>query len=342
MSYLTGVLHPEGYHGEGQPAPFFEGWYVKLQDAAGSTLALIPGLFRGEREQYAFVQIVDGARREVTMHHFPIAAFSAAADRFDVRIDDNRFSFEGVELALPEARAQGSIRFGALSPWPVRWRAPGAMGWYGWMPMLQCYHGIISLDHDLEGALTVAGDQREFTGGKGYIEKDWGRSFPTYHVWLQCNRFERPGDCLTVSLARIPWLGGSFQGFIIGVFARGELYRFTTYTGARVTHMHCAPPDISCTVEDRRHRLEFEARQGDTLDVLGPTGTGVNRVIDEALDGPVSYRLYRKGAGGDELLAEGSSSHGSLELQGSQSELDSLRDGRWRRDAARHRTAASS
>ena len=97
--------------------------------------------------------------------------------------------------------------------------------------------------------------------------------------------------------------------------------------------MHCAPPEIACTLEDRTHRLEFEARQGDTLDVLGPTSTGVNRVIDEALDGPVSYRLYRKESGGDVLLSEGSSPHGSLELQGSQQELDSLQDGRWRRDA---------
>lgn len=342
MSYLTGVLHPEGYHGEGRPAPFFEGWYVKLQEQGGSTLALIPGIYRGEHEQYAFVQIVDGARREVTMHRFPASAFSAAADRFDVHVGENRFSSEGVELALLEARAEGSVSFGAFSPWPVRLRAPGAMGWYGWMPMLQCYHGIVSLDHDLDGTLTVAGVERDFSGGKGYIEKDWGRSFPTYHVWLQCNRFEQPGDCLTASLARIPWFGGSFQGFIIGIYAGGELYRFTTYTGARVTHMHCAPPEIACTLEDRHHRLEFEATQGDTLDVLGPTSTGVDRVIDEALNGPVSYRLFRKEKQGDVLIAEGSSAHGSLELQGSQAELDSLQDGRWRRDVVRPKTEEAS
>lgn len=329
--YLTGVLHPEGFHGQRVRPPYFEAWYIKLQPASGPCVAVIPGLFRGEREQYSFVQVVYEQARTVAMHRFPAADFEARADRFEVRVGDNRFGLDGVSLALPGDETHGRVDFGPLTPWTVSLRSPGAMGWYGWVPWLQCYHGVVSLDHDLAGTLTLRGTPTSFDAGKGYIEKDWGHSFPSYHVWLQCNRFTRPGDCLTVAIARVPWMGGSFQGFIIGLYADGRLYRFATHTGARITSMRCARPTFSCVVEDRRFRLEFEATQGETLEVLGPTPTGVDRVIDEGLAGPTSFRLFRKHPGGDELLSEGHSELGSLEMQGSQEELDTLAESRWRR-----------
>ena len=40
---------------------------------------------------------------------------------------------------------------------------------------------------------------------------------------------------MTLSVARIPWMGGSFVGFIAGVLVGEALYRFATYTGARLT-----------------------------------------------------------------------------------------------------------
>ncbi|WP_243392439.1 MULTISPECIES: tocopherol cyclase family protein [unclassified Mesotoga] len=30
----------------------------------------------------------------------------------------------------------------------------------------------------------------DLTGGKGYIEKDWGRSLPDAWIWMQSNNFD--------------------------------------------------------------------------------------------------------------------------------------------------------
>ncbi|MCK7537696.1 MAG: tocopherol cyclase family protein [Marinilabiliales bacterium] len=30
----------------------------------------------------------------------------------------------------------------------------------------------------------------DFSGGRGYIEKDWGHSFPSAYVWMQSNHFQ--------------------------------------------------------------------------------------------------------------------------------------------------------
>ena len=43
---------------------------------------------------------------------------------------------------------------------------------------------------DSSGSLEINGAEISFEGGKGYIEKDWGRSMPSDWIWIQSNHFE--------------------------------------------------------------------------------------------------------------------------------------------------------
>ena len=63
------------------------------------------------------------------------------------------------------------------------------MGWYSFVPFMECNHGIVSVNHDLYGEISVNGNVIDFNNGKGYIEKDWGVSFPEAWIWIQSNNF---------------------------------------------------------------------------------------------------------------------------------------------------------
>ena len=52
--------------------------------------------------------------------------------------------------------------------WPTTLGAPGIMGWYAFMPFMECYHGVWSMHHRLEGQLTWKGRTSAFRGGIGY------------------------------------------------------------------------------------------------------------------------------------------------------------------------------
>ena len=52
------------------------------------------------------------------------------------------------------------------------------MGWFGWLPIMECYHGVVSLDHAIEGQITMDGNAINLTGGRGYMEKTGGAPFP--------------------------------------------------------------------------------------------------------------------------------------------------------------------
>ncbi|MBN1978401.1 MAG: hypothetical protein JW918_13470 [Anaerolineae bacterium] len=318
--WLQTRLHPAWYQGYRARPPYFEGWYFKLIDPTEHhRYAVIPGVFLGRGNSHAFVQVLDGVTGETAYHEYPLEAFRAAEDRFDVRVGPNRFTPEQIELQIASAEraVTGVLRFGGLTPWPVTLLSPGIMGWYAWVPQMECYHGVLSFDHEIQGALTVDGQAIDFSAGRGYIEKDWGRSFPAAWVWIQTNHFERPGTSLTASIAVIPWMGSSFLGFIIGLWHERRLYRFATYTGARVEKLTAAENHVGWVVRDRRYRLEIEARRevGFRTGVLrGPTGMDMGGRVPESLQAQVSLRLST--VAGDSTIFEGVGRNAGLEIVG--------------------------
>jgi len=291
------VLKPAGYHGQGRRARYFEGWYVKLVDAAQQArIAVIPGVFLAPEDDgphEAFVQVLNGATGRSWYVPYPLEAFRARSDTFAVQIGGNHFSTSGVTLDLPEVGLSGRVDFaGPLDPWPVTWRSPGAMGWYAWMPFMECYHGVLSFGHGLSGQLSLDDKPLDFTGGRGYIEKDWGQAFPSGYVWMHSNHFRDASVSLMASVAIIPWLRGSFQGLLIGLRHGGSLYRFASYTGAKVDQLRIDDEHVELTARSRDGtRLRIRAtRPGGAL-LHAPVRTEMHKRVEETLDSTLDVEL---------------------------------------------------
>ena len=316
--WLHTTLNPECYHGHGQPPPFFEGWYYKLVDANGEhPMALIPGVFRGQNavERHSFIQVLDGARGTAHYVRFPETEFEVQPRSLDARVGRSRFTERWLTLDIQERDCHlcGEVTLGELVPWPSTLFSPGVMGWYAWAPFMQCYHGVVSLDHTLAGSLTYNDRILRFDGGRGYIEKDWGRAFPASWIWMQSNHFDQPNLCVTASIAIIPWLWTSFAGFLVGVWHAGQLYRFTTYTGARIEQLEVADQHVRWVISDRRYRLEIDATRAAGAELLGPTHVDMGVRVAETLSAEITIRLTC--ANGKQVFA-GTGRNAGLEVCG--------------------------
>lgn len=308
MGYLTAVLHPTWYQGFGKKPPYFEGWYYKLIDATTQhKYAFIPGVFL-TNEPHAFIQVLDGSTAQAWYHRYPMEAFWAADDRLEVQIGKSVFTDRTIRLDIdkPDQYIIGEITFRDVTPWPVTLTSPGIMGWYAWIPTMECYHGIVSLDHALDGQLIVDNGAVSFNNGRGYSEKDRGRSFPSSYIWMQSNHFDTVGTSLTASIAMIPWRTSRFPGFIVGLYHEGVLLRFATYTGAKTETLAVTPETVRWTMRDKTHRLEIEARRGPESQfglLKGPNEVEMGKRIAETLTATVRVRLSTL-ADGRTLFAE--------------------------------------
>jgi hypothetical protein len=300
--WFDSTLHPEWYHGADKRPPFFEGWYYKLiSPDRRLRYAIIPGIFLSDdpARHHAFVQVFDGVSGYVTYHRYPASAFQSPPGEFEIRIGPNCFRRDFIELDIADdlRTVRGRVQFGAGQGWPISLRSPGVMGWFGWVPVMECYHGILSFDHALTGGLTVGSEALDFSGGRGYIEKDWGRSFPGGWVWMQTNHFATPGVSFSASIAIIPFARGWFPGFLAGLWRNGEFTPFATYTGAKTEQLDISDTQVRWVLADRAHRLEITAHRAGASLLPGPTTSDMNMRVPETLQAAIEVRLTPIGGG---------------------------------------------
>ena len=315
--------NPDMYHGWGQTKSYFEGWYIKIVDATeGYAFAFIPGISMGKNGvNHAFIQVLDGKKCTTAYHRFNAFDFKPSEKTFDIELADNQFSAQHLILNLPNV--QGELAFENISPWTKMLGAPGIMGWFSFVPFMECYHGVVSLDHTIKGHLNIDGKNIDFTNGRGYIEKDWGVSFPKGWIWLQSNHFTQNGTSLIASVAHIPFLGSHFIGYIVGFWWQKRLYRFATYTGAKMK-ARIDGNHIQISFKDGTHQLDIEATKAGTGSLVSPIHGEMTGKVNESLQAVLHVKFYEN----NKLVFEDIGRNAGLEAAGA---IDVLLTDIWRR-----------
>lgn len=281
---------PRMFQGNKKKKGYFEGWYFKMVSWDGqSILSVIPGISLSSdgKEQHAFIQVIDGKTARTFYYTFPIEAFSFSRKEFAIAIGQNYFSANKLSLNLHDDSSSfsGEIHMKGLTELPSGGIFnPGIMGWYRFVPFMQCYHGVVSLTHGLEGTLAMDGQVFDFNGGKGYIEKDWGSSMPSAWIWMQSNNFSNSEASFMLSVANIPWLGRSFKGFLGFFYLDGEIRRFATYTNARLDMNQKGSDTLQIQIHEKKTIYHIEAIHKSAGLLKAPVGGSMDRRIPESID----------------------------------------------------------
>jgi hypothetical protein len=319
MNKLKAIFNPEEFQGRGKKHTYFEGWYFKVLNASETkAYAFIPGVALDESgNRQAFIQVLDGKNLLSHYYKFDFQSFIAAKGKFEISIEENHFSKDSITLNLPSIK--GSLRFENRVPWPTHWYSPGIMGPYSFVPFMECYHGIVSMDHTVFGQLELENEIIDFDNGRGYIEKDWGRSFPTAYVWMQTNHFTNPGVSLKASVAKIPWLGNSFVGFIIGIWIYDRLISFTTYNRSSLRKLNIDSSRIELILENKDYSLEILVLRDAATSLASPIRGFMDGRIEESMSSSIEVAVTDKKTG--RLIFQDCGRNASIEVAGNISEI---------------------
>ena len=315
-------LNPVLFQGNLRAKNYFEGWYFKHVSAdRRSVFALIPGVSLSAKGSRSFVQFIDGSTGATRWFPYPLEAFGYSLDRFEVGVGNNTFSLAGVQARLEDENGviEARLSYAGITPLPSTLLWPGIMGPYSFVPFLECNHGLVSLDHRVDGRVSAGGAVLNMDGGRGYIEKDWGSSMPSAWIWCQSNSFPRPGVSLMFSLADIPWLGGSFPGFLCAALlpgpaagAPGRVRVWASWNGSRVESLESGDRCISAAISRRGERLELRMERGRGGLLRAPAAGAMDRRIAESVDAVLAVRL----TGPAGVIFEGTARPAGLETVG--------------------------
>ena len=323
---MAKLWNPGVFQGRGKKKNYFEGWYFKSVSKDEETaFAIIPGvsITRERIKSHAFIMLMDARHQQLYYFQYPLTDFWANKEKFEIRIKNNFFSENCVKLDLEDDlnKITAHLKFKNIIPWPVTLLSPGVMGWYAFIPFMECYHAVLSFNHTIKGHVIINGLKNDFNGGKGYIEKDWGSSMPSSWIWMQTNHFDEDQVSLFGSVANIPWLRSYFTGYIFGLYYKKHLYRFTTYTGAKIEKLNVSKDKIVIKIKEKHYKLEITANRTEGVDLPAPSMGEMKSRVNESLRSRINVKLIDIKKGKEELIFKGTGRNSGLEFVGDVNEL---------------------
>jgi hypothetical protein len=297
MRLLYKIFHPEVFQGSLKRKKYFEGWYFKHVSGSGDkAFAVIPGISLSD-DSHSFIQFIDGTNGKTGYFRYPVNEFRYDPFKLDLSIGSSRFRQESIQLNLEneELKIKGDFQYSDIVKLPKSILSPGIMGWYSYVPTMECNHGVVSVDHKLTGRLNINGNESDYDNGRGYIEKDWGISFPESWIWMHCNNFDREQVSAMVSVAKIPWRKSFFVGFISFISIDGKPEIFASYNGSKIL-----------SLKRSGRTSELVIKKGDLTYTTRITGKGsgflkaplegsMKNIIKESIDSEVFVELNESG-----------------------------------------------
>lgn len=288
------IFKPAVFQGNISKRNYFEGWYLKhVSKNQDYVYAFIPGVSLNPENPHAFIQVINGVTGITQYIEYPLSAFSFNNKFFEVQIGDSVFSenFIFLQIETSEINVHGRLSYSDGVKYPSSLLSPGIMGWYSFVPFMECKHGVVSVTHHIEGTIVVNDLGIDFSGGKGYIEKDWGKSFPESWIWLQSNNFESTDACIMMSIAKIPWLGKYFTGFLGFLYLKNHFYTFSTYNKSEISEISLINEQLTLIFKNKEYCLKIKAHIKNSGVLRAPQLGKMTRHIKESVDSELEIEL---------------------------------------------------
>ncbi len=311
--YLSKIKHPFQLQGSFSKKNYFEGWYYKqVQLEKDKTISFIFGFSTAKEDPHSFIQVIQSNPLTTAYFKFPLKAFKADGETY--AIDKNRFSLHELELHLSQENLtiDGTLHFSEHRILDHQILMPNIMGPFAYLPNMECNHGVVSMYHLVNGTLILNHVPYTFRDETGYLEKDWGISFPKRYIWIQGNHFKETKTSFMASIADIPFMGLAFEGIIAQLDIGSRRLRFATYNATKCVQMHKTEDGFEFTLKKKSTTLRVIAHVPVSGVLKSPKKGAMNQTIKEGLGGTIDLILQEKGQ--KELRF--TSDHCGIELEG--------------------------
>ena len=298
MNKLLLIKNPELFQGKNylnKKKNYFEGWYFKNTNLQRG-ISFIPGINIYDTGAKAFIQIITNNMSYFV--HYNINDFQFYYNPFSIRIGNNSFSKESIDINIEDKsqnlKIYGNIKYSNSKNINTNIFAPNIMGPFSYIPFMECNHAILSMQNDINGYININDEIIQFNNNKGYIEKDWGCSFPKSYIWCQGNNFQKNNASFMFSVADIPFKLFTFKGFICSLLINKEEFKFTTYNNAKLVEYDIKENSFSITFKKDLYILNIKSNYSKGLKLVAPVKGKMAKDIFESISASVTVNLKKE------------------------------------------------
>jgi hypothetical protein len=294
MNKLYLMKNPEVFQGEKyliKNKNYFEGWYFKNSNEE-ENISFIPGINIYEENAKAFIQVITNQNSYFV--NYDIKEFEFSSNPFYIKIKNNFFSKDGIKIDIKDRNNKlnvyGELKYSNSKNIGKSIFSPNIMGPFSYIPFMECNHAILSMKNTVCGSININGKEIEFKNGTGYIEKDWGSSFPKSYIWCQGNNFKKANSSFMLSVADIPFKLFNFRGIICDLIIDDKEFKFTTYNNAKLIE-YKIDKDFDITLKKENYKLNIKSMGSKGLKLSAPVKGKMDKDILESISSKVSVTL---------------------------------------------------
>ena len=273
---------------------YFEGWYFK-HSSRNNSIAFIPGINISNKTKKAFIQVITN---DLSFYiDYDIKDFYYSNNPFYIKIKDNFFSKEKININIIDEKQnikiKGKITYSNNQNIKKTFYSPNIMGPFSYLSFMECNHAILSMKNKLNGTLTINNNKINFNNGIGYIEKDWGCSFPKSYIWFQGNNFKNKTASFMLSIAKIPFSFFSFNGIICSLIINNKEFRFSTYNNTKIIKYNLNNNNINVILKKGSYYLKINSTNNKKLELIAPIKGKMEKAITESISSTINVTLIK-------------------------------------------------
>ncbi len=290
---------------------YFEGWYFKNTNHKNG-ISFIPGINIEGENRKAFIQVITNATSYFI--DYRIDEFKFEINPFRVQIANNIFSEKGIYIDIENQtsniKIQGEIEYSSSKKIHTSFFHPNIMGPFSYIPFMECNHAILSMQSKINGSITINNSRINFHNDVGYIEKDWGCSFPKSYIWCQGNNFQKSDASFMLSIADIPFKGINFKGVICVIIMNNQEFRFTTYNNTKIIKCDIENDSLNIILKKGHYFLNVESKYDKGMKLLAPIKGKMEKDIFESITSLITVTLKK----GNKIIFSDTSRNCGLEI----------------------------
>lgn len=279
-----------GFRRNDSKPPYFEGYYFKFINEKEELVILIAGISISKNEKYSFIQIASNYDKNVAFYKFPLSEFKSSKDSFLFNIGNNEFKRDEITLELDNINVHLQLKNS------INWNRsvlnPNIMGFLSFIPRVECKHDVITVATEVTGHVKLQNQTISFDKSSGYIEKNWGYSFPRKYLWLHANQFKNDQLSLQFAMAKPKWLFFRPQVYI-GYLMNGELTHFGSHK-LSLARVKTDGDQTKVTIRMFRKNIIIRVTNKTPIHLISPKEGKLQNKISEYLNSDIELVVIKK------------------------------------------------